>query len=568
MSSDVVLTSALRSNLLSLQNTQSLIDQTQLRLATGLKVNSALDNPSNFFAAQSLDNRASDLGRLLDGVGQSIRTIEAADNGVTALTSLVEQAQSVASSARDELASSTGEARLVGNVDLRNIDDLGNDLAGITDGNQIVISTVNDSNTLISETITIADGDSAQTLVSKINNAFLDNRDGEISARLTENGFLEISSTGGRSFRVTTDETNEIAQAGFNDLGIGQFFSTETRGTAAADAAELVATTVIGGSTATSISLFESAGNVAEAGDTLVGNTFLNSNESAVVADLAAGDTITVNVNESGTTRTASITLTATTTFQDVVDAINTDTDTENLVQASFNSDSGTFSITSLADSVNNVEIALTDAANATDAQFDLSFGDTSGLLDAPGAIAGADGDNIDTVITFNTSTESLDALADDYNSLREQIDTLVQDAQYRGVNLLNGDSLTTFFNEDNTSSLVTTGQTFTANGLGLNEADFRSEASIEATATQAREALGSVRSFGSTLANNLSIIQTRQNFTEQTINTLEAGADDLTVADQNEEGANLLALQTRQTLGVTSLSLASQSQQAVLRLF
>jgi flagellin-like hook-associated protein FlgL len=76
------------------------------------------------------------------------------------------------------------------------------------------------------------------------------------------------------------------------------------------------------------------------------------------------------------------------------------------------------------------------------------------------------------------------------------------------------------------------------------------------------------VRSFGSTLANNLSIIQARRDFTESTINTLQAGADDLTVADQNEEGANLLALQTRQTLGVTSLSLASQSQQAVLRLF
>lgn len=77
-----------------------------------------------------------------------------------------------------------------------------------------------------------------------------------------------------------------------------------------------------------------------------------------------------------------------------------------------------------------------------------------------------------------------------------------------------------------------------------------------------------SVRGFGSTLANNLSIIQTRRDFTQNTINTLRAGADDLTVADQNEEGANLLALQTRQQLGVTSLSLAAQSQQSVLRLF
>jgi len=127
---------------------------------------------------------------------------------------------------------------------------------------------------------------------------------------------------------------------------------------------------------------------------------------------------------------------------------------------------------------------------------------------------------------------------------------------------------LVTFFNENNTSSLTTSGVTFTANGLSITEASFRSSTEIELSATQARNALEAVRSFGSSLANNLSIIQTRQTFTEQTINTLQAGADDLVVADQNEEGANLLALQTRQALGVTSLSLASQSQQSVLRLF
>jgi flagellin len=69
-------------------------------------------------------------------------------------------------------------------------------------------------------------------------------------------------------------------------------------------------------------------------------------------------------------------------------------------------------------------------------------------------------------------------------------------------------------------------------------------------------------------LANSLSIVQTRQTFTEDLVNELEAGAEKLTVADTNEEGAKLLALQTRQQLGVTSLSLAVQSQQSVLRLF
>lgn len=106
-SNGVSLTAALRSNLLSLQGTQRLLDQTQLRLATGLKVNSALDNPGSFFAAQSLNNRGSDLGRLLDGMGQAVQTLKAADEGIKAITSLLEQAQAIATEARDALNADT-----------------------------------------------------------------------------------------------------------------------------------------------------------------------------------------------------------------------------------------------------------------------------------------------------------------------------------------------------------------------------------------------------------------------------------------------------------------------------
>src|SRR5690606_32728653 len=120
----------------------------------------------------------------------------------------------------------------------------------------------------------------------------------------------------------------------------------------------------------------------------------------------------------------------------------------------------------------------------------------------------------------------------------------------------------------DRDNTLVTDGVDFTSLGLGIDEANFTNSADIQLAIDDSREALGRVRTFGQSIANDLSIIQTRRDFTEGTINTLKAGADDLTVADQNEEGANLLALQTRQQLGVTSLSLASQSQQSVLRLF
>lgn len=106
-SNDVHLTAALRSNLLSLQGTQKALDSTQLRLATGLKVNSALDNPSSYFAAQSLNNRSGDLSNLLDGMGQAVQVLKAADEGIKAITSLMQQAQAVAQEAKDALSADT-----------------------------------------------------------------------------------------------------------------------------------------------------------------------------------------------------------------------------------------------------------------------------------------------------------------------------------------------------------------------------------------------------------------------------------------------------------------------------
>ena len=97
--SDVVLSAGVRQNLLALQSTADLMSLTQNRLATGKKVNSALDNPGNFFTSQSLNNRASDLNALLDSIGQAQKTIEAADQGITSLTKLVESAKSVAKQA-------------------------------------------------------------------------------------------------------------------------------------------------------------------------------------------------------------------------------------------------------------------------------------------------------------------------------------------------------------------------------------------------------------------------------------------------------------------------------------
>ena len=100
MASNITLSASVRQNLLALQSTAQLMSETQNRLATGKKVNSALDNPGNFFTSQSLSNRASDLNALLDSIGQAQQTLKAADQGLTSLTKLVESAKSIAKQAR------------------------------------------------------------------------------------------------------------------------------------------------------------------------------------------------------------------------------------------------------------------------------------------------------------------------------------------------------------------------------------------------------------------------------------------------------------------------------------
>ena len=566
MSSDIVLTAALRQNLLSLQNTQRLIDSTQNRLATGLKVGSALDNPSSFFTSQALNNRASDLTRLLDNINLSLRTIEEADKGVTALNNLVEQAQSIAESARDELAATTAGSRMVGTVDLSNTSSLNSaafNAVGISTGDVIRITTVGDTGSQIIDSFTIVNGESVASLAARITDTYADNRAGEIVTYLDDSGHWVFESKDGRTFKIdsTTTGTN-LTTAGWSALGFARYFEDEQRGTAG----NVAASTIVGGNTLTSMSIYESAGNLADRGDLLSNTTYIDASGNTIIAGLSTNTSFNFIVNNNSATSTSAVALTAATTWQDLVEQINQTSNVNALIEAEFDDATGTFSIRALSDTVENVQIALTQGATTANT-FDIGLGDPTGLV-YPITSGSTVASIYEQVLSFNSSTEALDQLATDYNEIRAQIDTLVQDANFRGVNLLNGDDLTTFFNEDRTSSLVTDGQTFTSNGLGLVEATFRTSEAIELELDRVRDALTDVRSFGSSLANSLAIIQTRQDFTSSTINVLKAGADGLTVADQNEEGANLLALQTRQALGITSLSLASQSQQAVLRLF
>jgi flagellin-like hook-associated protein FlgL len=166
------------------------------------------------------------------------------------------------------------------------------------------------------------------------------------------------------------------------------------------------------------------------------------------------------------------------------------------------------------------------------------------------------------------------------YNALLDQIDFLAADSGYKGVNFLAEGKLTVKFDEEGASQVTVTGINAYAfdqlsgatdgTGLGITDAtDWSVETGdIEADITLLDAATAELRTTAKSLSNNMSVILTRQDFTEKMINTLEDGAINLTIADMNEEGANMLMLQTRQALGTTSLSLASQAAQSVLRLF
>lgn len=161
-------------------------------------------------------------------------------------------------------------------------------------------------------------------------------------------------------------------------------------------------------------------------------------------------------------------------------------------------------------------------------------------------------------------------AFAAQYNAIRGQIDTLAADSQYRGTNLLTAQNLTVNFNEGASSNLTVTGFSATSTGLSMtaNTDDWETNANIIADQKLMDGANTELRSQAKSLAGNLNIITTRQNFTDQMINTLQTGSDNLTLADMNNEGANMLMLQTRQSLGTTALSMSSQAAQSVLRLF
>jgi flagellin len=161
-------------------------------------------------------------------------------------------------------------------------------------------------------------------------------------------------------------------------------------------------------------------------------------------------------------------------------------------------------------------------------------------------------------------------AFAAQYDALRTQIDQQAADSGYNGVSLLNGGGLKVVYNEKATSFQNVAGVTDTSTGLGIaaSAGSFQTNFDVNAALTNATNALATLQLQASTFASYVAVNQARADFTKSMINTLNTGADGLVLSDANQDGAALLALQTRQQLGSTALSLTTQADRGVLRLF
>ena len=168
------------------------------------------------------------------------------------------------------------------------------------------------------------------------------------------------------------------------------------------------------------------------------------------------------------------------------------------------------------------------------------------------------------------TDTATAATLSQDFNDVLDQITSLAEDSGYKGINLANGtgESLTVTFDQNGDSKLTLNGFAGSSLGLALVDSNWESTSNISGSIDLLDAARDTLRTAAKTLSTDLSVITARQDFTAGMINVLGDGAANLTNADMNEEGANMLMLQTRQALGTTSLSLASQAAQNVLRLF
>ncbi len=608
--SEISLTASMRSNLLSLQSTQKLMDTTQDRLSTGKKVNSAMDNPTNYFTAQSLTARANDLDALMDSIGQAISTLETADQGITTLTDFVEQAKSLANSARDtaNVKSSVTSSVTFDPLNVKNqkvVDVIG----GINDGDSFTIrlgkSTTIEGTTNLNETQTLADlgfaeDDAMEILVDGESYTFVmqagagvteqpSNRQATVGVNTTLEDFLagivetigrknisvglvdgkiemktlDNSSLVVRSYENVTDQRQD-ATITLTGAG-GTIADTVLKGTGELKVGDVTLTA--GMSSDAVIKAFQGDKNygayVKADGNIAIfkrdGSNIATTDFTAVDPDAGGTDDVAVAPTGGNIANSNEFVLTGATANRKFNDALGIDTGYTVTITDDMTAEDFRKALSALE----GIEADFNDKGNLIiygEEGDDLIITDQNGKA---AALLGVEGS------ATNGNNERA-TYASQFDKVLTQIDQLVQDTSYKGINLLNGDDLTVNFNETRTSFLEIKGVTFDSKGIGLTTSDneWKSNEDIDKSLTQIEKATSLLRAQASEFGQNLATVTTREDFTDNMINNLVSGSDKLTLADMNEEAANMLALQTRQQLATNSLSLASQAAQSVLSLF
>ena len=571
--SGIVLSAAVRQNLLSLQSTAALLATTQNDLATGNKVNTALDNPTNFFTAQGLNNRASDISSLLDSIGNGVQVLQAANTGITSLEQLVQSAQSVATQALQSTVGYNPKSSFT--VALGTGATAANLLGGSTFGNN-TLSGVSVKNTAA----TPANVTAATSLTAAANtdaiSATIANGD-----TLTVDGHLITFKTGAPPTTSTVAPGSGVVTGNTNITTDGSGDSTIylTGGGAnigdllkAVDIATGVDTATISAGAATvALTPGDTASSVNGTGQLLVqtGTTSdlsINSSNTNLLAALGLGSG-SATTSLARTPASSGSSLATGTTLG--IAAVGTGTATN----ITFGNGAGQISSlnqlnTALAS--NNLQATLDANGNLTIITSNDNASQTIGTITGSAGSVFA-GRTASAPVADPAAQATRAGLISQYNNILSQITTTSQDASFNGINLLNGDTLKLVFNETNTSTLSITGANFNSAGLGLSNlvvgTDFIDNAATNKVLTALQGASSLLRGEASNLGSNLSVVQIRQDFNKSLINVLQTGASNLTLADPNEEAANSQALSTRQSIAVSALALANQSQQSVLQL-
>lgn len=518
MANDVTLGNGIKNTLLSLNRSSRTIENVVLRLATGQKINAPQDNPQNFFTAQALNFKSQDLQRLLTGIDKSIRTIEGADYGARAISDLVDQAESIVEESKIKMEN--GEDDLL--------------LDTITTG--LGAAPLNEVIELDAPVAYWRLNDAGATVVNRGSSAGIDGT--YVGAPTQSQSALY---TNGGSFSTQFDGTDD----GINipdsvDINNGSHSQRTIEMVFRADSVAGRQTLYKEGGGSNNFAIYIDNGSLY-----IYGRDDDNW-ESGVISTPISADT---------TYHVALVYDQSNSSFTGYLDG--------NVIGAAA-SNGLPFPVhgadISIGYSVSNT--VYHDGADSSRNWFDGRISDVaiynSAISNSRIALRADSMNQRQVTQTINTA----------YEDLIQEIDQITQDAHYLGINLLKNDNLLSTFNTKRTHTLLTEGTDFTREGLGIRRLEFTSVQNLNIMLDSIRAAKDEIESFIQSLSIDLNIIEVRARSINESILTHKAGADDLTVSDANEDGAELLASQTRQNLGMTALSLAAQSQTSVLSLF